>query len=295
MSRLTALYRVVGLVGMTIYLAMAFACARFGGISRPARVGALADHYVGRWARATRRLIGMRIHIDGEIPHGPVAVVANHLSYIDIIAIWCVLPGVFVARADVADWPLIGWAGRLVGTIFIDRTRKRDLLRVIPEMERPLAEGRSVIFFPEGTSSRGREVLPFKSSLFEAAARQGAPVVGASLAFETRAPAPSADWSVCWWGDMTFAAHAFALLHLPSFDARVRFSGPIDVFNADLASRFPPQPSDQISRSTKTRKQQCRLAQEAVEKSFMTTTPPEPPAHTPPETPREATSFGGPR
>jgi len=279
MSRLVASYRVAGLIGMTTYLCLAFACTRMANSRRPERSGRLADEYVGRWARATRKLIGMRVRVDGEIPRGPVALVANHLSYVDIIALWCVVPGVFVARADVAQWPLIGLAGRLVGTVFIDRTRKRDLLRVIPEMEAPLAEGRSVIFFPEGTSSRGREVLPFNSSLFEAAARQGAAVVGASLEFETRPPAPSADWSVCWWGDMTFAPHVFALLKVRAFEARIRFSGPID---ASEVTRHTAHESGRMRRSSETRKQLCRLAHEAVEKTFTATTLPTTPQASPP-------------
>ena len=119
-------------------------------------------------------------------------------------------------------------------------------------MQRALEQGRNVIFFPEGTSSRGEGVLDFKSSLFAAPVRSGVPVVSASLKFETNAPSLSADWSVCWWGDMPFASHAFALLALPGFDARIRFASP------------PQHDSD--------RKALCRLAQESVEKIFEPTT-----------------------
>ncbi len=255
MSRPRALYRVVTLIGMTVFLCVGLVVVRLVWVGRAQRSGPLADRFVGLWARSTRRLIGMRVRVDGEIPGAPVALVTNHLSYVDIVALWCVVPGVFVARADVADWPLVGQAGRLVGTIFIDRTRKRDLLRVIPEMQASLAADRTVIFFPEGTSSRGQDVLPFKSPLFEAAARCGVPVVGASLQFETAPPARSADWSVCWWGDMTFAPHVFELLHAPGFEVRIRFSSPHHV--------------------GRDRKRLCRLAQESVEKTFLPTTPPE--------------------
>jgi len=194
---------------------------------------------VQKWARDTAQLIGMRIRIDGEIPEGPVAIVSNHLSYMDIVALWCLVPGVFVARADVADWPLIGIAGRLIDTIFIERSRKRDLLRVIPEMQAALASGRNIIFFPEGTSTRGDRILPFKSSLFEAAAREAVPVVACSLQFETAPPAPSADWSICWWGDMEFTPHVFALLQLPGFEARVRFSEPFKVAPPRSTNSWP--------------------------------------------------------
>jgi 1-acyl-sn-glycerol-3-phosphate acyltransferase len=195
----------------------------------------------------------MRVFVDGDEPTSPVALVCNHLSYVDIIALWSIHPGVFVARADVASWPLIGQVGRLIGTIFIDRDRKRDLLRVIPEMEVHLAEGRSVIFFPEGTSSCGARVLPFRSSLFEAAARGGVSVVGASLQLKTPRTSPSADLSVCWWGDMAFPPHVFALLHIDGIDACVRFAN-----TSHLGSD---------------RKLLCRLAKDSVEKSFSPTSP----------------------
>lgn len=225
--------------------------SRFVRLSGPAE--SAADRIGRRWAMRVARQMGLRIVFDGELPAGPVAIVANHLSYLDIVALWCLVPGAFVARADVANWPVIGVASRLIGTISIDRTRKRDLLHVIPELSAILASGRNVIFFPEGTSSPGETVLPFRSSLFEAAARRGVPVVGVSLQYETPESAPAAAWSVCWWGGMTFPRHVFALLSIPYVVARVRFSPPI-------------QPSQD-------RKMLCRLARESVVKKFVPTAP----------------------
>lgn len=249
MSRLLAVYRVAALVAVTVFLCAALVCERARLGRRASEGGHFADRLGRRWALAARRIIGMRVHVDGEVPTGGVVLVTNHLGYIDIVALLCVFPAVFVARADVADWPLLGRAGRMVDTIFLDRARKRDLLRVISEMEARLSEGRNIVFFPEGTSSQGAGVLPFKSSLFEAAARQAVPVVGASLHFETAPPAPSADSSVCWWGDMTFAPHAFNLLSLRGFDAWIRFTG--------------------ASHRGFDRKVLCRLAAESVEKAFV--------------------------
>ena len=254
MNRVLALLRTAALILATIGLSVFLGAGQLLLWARPDAASAWTDRIVQRWARFTQRLMGIRIVVDGERPRGPVALVMNHLSYMDIVVLWCVLPGVFVARADVAEWPLVGQAGKLIGTIFIDRTRKRDLLRVIPEMERALAAGRNVIFFPEGTSSRGEGVLEFKSSLFEAAARQGVPVVSASLEFETAPPAPTADWSVCWWGDMTFGPHAFSLLHQRGFEARIRFSS--------------------ASHAGSDRKALCQSAEAAVREVFVPTTPP---------------------
>jgi len=112
----------------------------------------------------------------------------------------------------------------MLGTLFIDRSRKRDLVRVIDAMEREMARGERVILFAEGTSTRGDCVLPFKSSLFEAAVRAGRPVECASLSYATPAGSEPADRVVCWWGDMTFPDHVYGLLQLPYFEATVRFA-----------------------------------------------------------------------
>ena len=259
MSRLVAMTRIFALVTMTLGISAVYALTRLWVGQDSADSGRLADTFVGAWARSTRRICGIKVIVDGEIPTTPVAVVANHMSYVDIVAIWCAMPGVFVAREDVSRWPLIGQVGQLVGTIFLDRTRKRDLLRVIPEMEGVLASGRNVIFFPEGTSSRGQEVLPYKSPLFASAVRQEVPVVAVSLQFETDPSDPPADWSVCWWGDMTFAPHIFALLQLSQFRATLRFSKPI-----------PPETD---------RKELCRMAQDSVQNIFHPTYTGEPNSH----------------
>jgi 1-acyl-sn-glycerol-3-phosphate acyltransferase len=133
----------------------------------------------------------------------------NHLGYLDILMLATQVDAPFVAKAEVAHWPVIGLLCRSVGTIFIDRARKRDLPRVIDEMVAALQRGRRVIFFPEGTSTSGATVLPFRSPLFEATIRTGVPVRYASLAYCTPKGAPPAHQVVCWWGDMTFIDHVY--------------------------------------------------------------------------------------
>jgi 1-acyl-sn-glycerol-3-phosphate acyltransferase len=166
----------------------------------------------------------MRVRVEGAPPRAPGILVANHLGYVDVIALWTAAPGVFVAKSEVGGWPLVGALGRLFHTLFLDRGRKRDLVRAVAEMERLLASGRGVVFFAEGTSTRGDHVLPFKSSLFEAAVRAGAPVACAGLSYRTRAGARPAEHAVCWWGDMTFPDHVYGLLRLRGFDAELRFA-----------------------------------------------------------------------
>jgi 1-acyl-sn-glycerol-3-phosphate acyltransferase len=210
----------------------ALAAIRFAGflaLTALAGVGLVATRGRARaplfrfWSRSLLRLLGISVEVRGDPPPPGVALVANHLSYLDIVVLGSLVPGVFVAKADVAAWPGIGALARRVGTIFIDRARKRDLCRVLPIVEAQLRAGRTVVFFPEGTSSAGGEILPFRSSLFAAPVRTGRPVACAALHYATDARDAHASLGVCWWGDMSFVPHLFGLMRLRGVRATVSF------------------------------------------------------------------------
>lgn len=175
------------------------------------------------WARGLLRLLAIRVTVHGAPPPAGVALVANHLSYLDVVVLGSVVDAVFVAKADVAGWPGIGPLARRAGTIFLDRARKRDLARVIPLVEAELRARRTVVFFPEGTSTGGGEVLAFRSSLFAAPLRAGRPVACASLHYAAEPRDRHASRSVCWWGDMSFLPHLFGLMKLRGVTATVSF------------------------------------------------------------------------
>jgi 1-acyl-sn-glycerol-3-phosphate acyltransferase len=107
--------------------------------------------------------------------------VANHLSYLDIVLLSSLTPCVFVAKNEVKDWPVFGWFARLAGTVFVDRNDRRDAARANELIRSALREGALVVLFPEGTSSNGSTVLPFKSSLLQAAIGERVPFTGAAL------------------------------------------------------------------------------------------------------------------
>jgi len=96
----------------------------------------------------------------------PYLMVANHISWMDIIVIQSIKPSIFVAKSDVASWPLFGWVAQMTGTIFIKREKVSDIKKALKKMKRRLIK-RSVCIFPEGTSTNGRYLLPFKSNLFQ--------------------------------------------------------------------------------------------------------------------------------
>ena len=215
--------RALLLAAWTAGLYVCHLAARALALAAP-RLGLAARARVLRaWARGVARVLGMRVVVEGEPPRPPFLLVSNHLSYVDIVALWTVVEGDFLARADVAGWPVFGFLARSAGTRFVDRSRKRDLTRVMDELAAVLARRRGAIVFPEATSSCGESVLPFRPSLFEVALRTGYPVRCAAISYSTPPGAEPARTSVCWWGDMTFHDHLYRLLALPSLEARIAF------------------------------------------------------------------------
>lgn len=175
------------------------------------------------WARTFCRLLGLQMRVTGPRPTGSFFLVSNHVSYVDIPLIAANVDATFVAKADLRGWPLLGRVSTIVDTIFIDRSRKRDLMRVMELVEKSLDQGLAVVVFPEGTSSRGEDVLRFKPSLLELPATRRDPVYHATVSYRTPANRPPAHRIVCWWGDAPFLSHFLRLLALPSFEATLAF------------------------------------------------------------------------
>jgi 1-acyl-sn-glycerol-3-phosphate acyltransferase len=176
------------------------------------------------WSRACVRILGGRLRIEGVPPKAPFFLVSNHLSYVDIVVMASCLDGFFVAKAEISGWPLFGLLSRTVGTLFVDRELRRDVVRVNKLIEGVLESGYGIILFPEGTSTQGYEVAHFHSSLLDYPARRGMPVHVAALHYRTPPDALPANLSISWWGDAGFGPHARQLLGVRSFEATLRFS-----------------------------------------------------------------------
>jgi len=182
------------------------------------------DRILRRGSRLLARVLGLRVHVEGSPPRGRFLLVSNHLSYLDVPALMSVLDARFLSKSEVASWPLLGPVTRFVGTIFVDRTRRTDLPRVIDEIESTLDEGRGVVFFPEGTSSPGARVLPFKASLFQVAAVGRFPVSCAAIRYRSFPGDRPAAYSLCWWGGMEFGGHFLSVLGMRGFEVFMTFS-----------------------------------------------------------------------
>lgn len=162
-------------------------------------------------------LIGLRCTWTGPVAEAPAVVVANHVSWVDILVLNAGARVRFVAKSEVAGWAGIGWLARSTGTLFITR-RSVEAGMQLAQVRAAVAEGQPVLLFPEGTSSDGRRVLPFKSTLFAAVMGPGAPpgVAVQPVTLVYHAP-PGADPRIHgWWDDMDFGTHLLALLAQPS-------------------------------------------------------------------------------
>jgi 1-acyl-sn-glycerol-3-phosphate acyltransferase len=175
------------------------------------------------WTLSFVKISGMKVEVIGRPPKPPFFLVANHLGYADIGALRSVVDGVFVAKAEVSKWPLAGRIVRDLGTIFIDRQNRRDIPRAGELITERLNAGEGVIVFPEGTSTRGEEILPFNSSFLEFAARSNIAVSYAAISYTTPAGEPPPSGSVCWWDDIGFFPHMWRLFKLPSYTALIHF------------------------------------------------------------------------
>lgn len=224
MRSLRAVSRLIALAALTL-LAWLFKL-----LGAPLRVLAPRLHQRWRdrvfrvWASWVTRLIGMQAQVRGRLPEPPFLLVANHLGYVDIFLLARYLPAVFVAKHELASWPVAGRIIASVDTIFIDRSRKRALPDVSRRIAAALQAGNGVILFPEGTSTNGEAVLPLMPSLLAWAAEQRYPVWYAAISYETGPGEPPASDAVCWWGDTGFLPHLLAMLRLPHFVAHLDFA-----------------------------------------------------------------------
>lgn len=199
-----------------------------------------ARHGVQRtWARTVARLVGLRVTRTGTpMPHGG-ALVANHASWSDIFVLVGSARMTFVSKAEVRAWPVVGWVAAACGTVFVERRRSAAKAQEL-ELRARMGAGERLLFFPEGTSTDGRRVLPFRSTLFAALTapelRDIAWVQPVTVVYKPNPASALPDTFYGWWADMEFGPHVWSLLTL-SFggEAEVVFHEPIRV--ADMPDR----------------------------------------------------------
>jgi 1-acyl-sn-glycerol-3-phosphate acyltransferase len=181
-----------------------------------------------RYCRRMVRALGVTWDVEGRLPEIG-AVVSNHLSYLDILLYSAIRPFVMVAKAEVRGWPGIGWLTNQAGTVYVVRGGGPA---TYPGVNRAMAEayrsGLPVLFFPEGTTTDGSEVLPFRRGLFHSVLNEGVPLQISALRYGCDDPRVSIAEDVCWWGDALLAPHLWKLASADGVRATVRFGDAVE-------------------------------------------------------------------
>ena len=194
--------------GLLILLATRLVERPFCGQNRP------VTPYITQFVcRNAFRVLGIKLDVTGAPMAGRGAVVANHTSWLDIFTLNAAKRIYFVSKSEVASWPGIGWLARATGTVFIERNPKRARAQTEVFRDRLLA-GHKLLFFPEGTSTDGLQVLPFKTTLFQSfyADDLKDKIAVQPVSVHYTAPAGMDARFYGWWGEMTFGTHLLATL-----------------------------------------------------------------------------------
>ena len=181
-------------------------------------------------ARRLAQILRLRIRLAGKVPEWGL-IASNHLSYLDVVLIASVAPGIFVSKSEVRHWPVIGILSRWAGTLYLRRAHRSDLARIGREVAALLEVKERVVIFPEGTSTDGKRVLGFHSSLFWPAETIRSPTTPCFLKYGE--PGNQPERRVCFQGTALFLPHFLNLLALEFIEAEVVFGEPI----AGAASR----------------------------------------------------------
>ena len=184
-------------------------------------------------------ILGVRIRIVGQrMPEHPLLIVANHSSWLDIPIISAAAPVVFVAKSEIARWPIFGWLAKLQRSVFVDRNRRHRTADVNAEIARRLSEGDPVVLFGEGTSSDGNRVLPFRTALIGSARDALAEAEHVrrvwlqpmSLAYTSLLGLPVGRQhrhAVAWYGGMSLWPHLVGVCRRGALDVVVTWGEPV--------------------------------------------------------------------
>lgn len=193
--------------------------------------GFIASNYY----RVLCALLRIRVRVVGNpVRDRAVLFVSNHVSWVDIVVIGSITPVAFVAKREVASWPLVGVTAKMQRTVFVDRGRRHQTGDAVSEIAKRVASGTSVVLFAEGTSSDGNRVLPFRSALLGAIEDQSG---GGSILMQPMAMTYVGQHGlpmgrqhrplVAWYGDLDFVPHIKAFIERGAVDALVTYGDPV--------------------------------------------------------------------
>ena len=183
---------------------------------------------IGWWSRRILAILGVRVRVEGQAPRGhePTIIVSNHISWLDVWLIHAVCPVRFVAKSDIRSWPLAGWLVARAGTIFIERTRRRDTARINRIIAQVLARGERIGMFPEGITTDGSHVRAFHASLFQPALALNARIAAAAIRYPNGDGTPNVD--AAYAGTRSLAQSLRLILRHRVLHAELIFAGSVE-------------------------------------------------------------------
>lgn len=186
-------------------------------------------HLRRSWARHLLPAIGVRIHMEGKVPDYPCILMGNHRSYLDPAVLVHDVFAYAVSKAEVANWPIIGYGAKVTGTLFVQRERKLSRKIALDGIAEKVREGFAVILFPEGTTHSDASCHPFKPGGFKLAVREAIPIVPVAIEYQSK--------SDYWIGDDTFLPHFIKQFSKREINVFVRFGAPIKSNDSDYLKR----------------------------------------------------------
>jgi 1-acyl-sn-glycerol-3-phosphate acyltransferase len=201
----------------------------FPRLSREAR-----DETIRLWCERILAILHVRVHVRGQLPDADTRAtlfVANHVSWIDVWALKSLLPMRFVAKSEVRRWPVIGWLSMQTGTLFVERNKRQETGEAINSVEDALRDNDNLCFFPEGTSTDGTALQPFKTSLFQAAVNVRARVWPVMIFYPH--PDGGANTEAAFYGDLTLIQSLRFVLSQKEIAAELNFAEPLETAQSD--------------------------------------------------------------
>ena len=188
---------------------------------------------VQAWAGQALRFMGVELCIHGTPPaSGPLLIVANHISWLDIVVLHAARHCRFVSKDDVRGWPLVGTLATGAGTLYVRRSSSRDAMRVVHHMARALQDGDILAVFPEGTTGDGTALLPFHANLLQSAIAAPAPVLPVALSY-TEGRLQQRSGAVSYVGDVSLLGSLWRTVGAQGLRAHVRFGAQQDAMGRD--------------------------------------------------------------
>jgi 1-acyl-sn-glycerol-3-phosphate acyltransferase len=179
---------------------------------------------IKRWSEKLLNILNVKLTVEGSPPNQKLnnaMFVGNHISWLDIYALNSVHPVRFIAKSEVARWPILGWLAKQTHTMFIERAQKKDAKRVAIEATESLSKGDCLCYFPEGTTSDGTELLPFKSSLMQASINSNAEVWPLAIHYPNKDG--SANTRMAFVGETTFIDSIWQIISLHQSEVKLHF------------------------------------------------------------------------